>query len=236
MYRPGESGFTLIELLVVIVIIAILASMILPALGSAKLKAKRIKCASNMRQIGIALQLYADDNRDAFPATTHTDSIDQSWIQTLKPYLGKIDTIRICPADPLRQKRVEAGATSYILNEFLTVPERDPFGRVTSGAPTFTSLKSPSRTMSTFIISDAYLPSQQSDHTHSRSWLQGWKQVTSDISVDRFVAGKRHPEYTKGNANYLFVDGHVDAIKATQIKKWIDNKINFAQPPQNRKF
>lgn len=74
--RPWPArGFTLIELLVVIAIIGILASLLLPALGRSKEQAHKVTCLNNLRQMGIAIKLYADDRQGRFP-TKQVDEID----------------------------------------------------------------------------------------------------------------------------------------------------------------
>jgi prepilin-type N-terminal cleavage/methylation domain-containing protein len=94
--RPACRAFTLIELLVVIAIIAILASMLLPALSRAKESAYRIKCTNHMKELGISIQLYADDNNGFYPPRTSANR----WPTVLQDGYQNLSML-VCPTDAM---------------------------------------------------------------------------------------------------------------------------------------
>lgn len=233
-----RCAFTLIELLVVIAIIALLLSVILPAMRSAKMLARRLVSASNMRQTGIAIGFYADDNKGFFPLTTHTTSeMRQTWIYTLAPYLSDIDRIRICPADPLAQQRLAHNSTSYIVNEYMTPMYQ--FGRLVQ-AESFCNLHRLRRadlTITVFVGADSRSPADTGgDHAHSRSWFNAdsiddrWSAIRSDIQTDRYCTGRKADDNTRGTTLFLYADTRAEVIQAQDVKKLSDNNLNFAKP------
>ena len=143
-----RRGFTLIELLVVIAIIAILAAILFPVFARAREKAKQTSCLSNMKQMGTALMMYAQDYDERFPRyaayNTPTEVLDDVpdvlayWWQCVMPYMMNEQELA-CPADSNTTVRSGGDVDSrhnidYTINYFLPLDEmariETPAGRV----------------------------------------------------------------------------------------------------------
>jgi prepilin-type N-terminal cleavage/methylation domain-containing protein/prepilin-type processing-associated H-X9-DG protein len=128
-----RTGFTLIELLVVIAIIAILAAILFPVFAKAREQARKTSCLSNMKQLGLGLLMYAQDNDESLPITNYDrwNGVQSewgvnliTWNDLILPYV-KNDQIFICPSRPNDGKGETGGwgtltrAKGYAFNDYV---------------------------------------------------------------------------------------------------------------------
>lgn len=225
----SKKGFTLVELLVVIAMLTTLTSIGLLAIHKLREQSHMSACASNMRNIGLALHMHAMD-RGTYPDTTHSISADKAWIYQLESYLGKFDEIRVCPADPKKKQRLANKASSYILNNSVFVADIDEMSDEPERVFNKPSLlPDPANTILVFTISDRKPPYPGEDHTHSDHWTS-WPAVLRDISPDRHLRSPSK-DSTKGLSNYLYADLSVRNHTAIEIKKSITAGKNIGLIP-----
>ncbi|MGH7950521.1 MAG: prepilin-type N-terminal cleavage/methylation domain-containing protein [Limisphaerales bacterium] len=214
------NAFTLIELLVVIAIIAILAAMLLPVLAKSKLSAQCAVCQSNLRQLGMATQLYWSDNGgNCFQynlGTTNGGAITFYWFGwigngaegqrpfglstgVLYPYLNGSD-VRLCPSPVWSSPKFQLKGTnvifSYGYNLYLSPsPGKSPVN--------LTKIKSP---LDTALFADAaQVVTFQGNASPSNPLFQEFYYVDADEATAQF----RHSQ----RANVTFADGHVGMEK-----------------------
>ncbi len=214
--REGCSGFTLIELLVVIAIIGILAALLLPALARVKARGQVAICQNHLRQLGLALVMYADDYRGLFPARTDSSR----WPTQLKPIYRDLRVLT-CPNDvdktrrpappPSREPQPDSAKRSFIINGwndyFLDVLKLS-FGSIGGRSLPESALVKPSET----IVFGEKVTS--STHFYM-DCFEGQGNDVDQIERARHLPSGKPPN--SGYSNYAFADGSARLVKRGQL-------------------
>ena len=207
----GTAGVTLVELLVVIAIIALLLAVLIPSLGKARAGARRVACTGNLRQIYVAVDLYTGSYDGAYPCADDPISTEpfyclwmgRGWRSFVEPYLGgHIDvnnpSVLLCPADRTEPHTYESTSYAYSMAFYHSAAQIDAMAATSD---TYRNLK-PSISRKTTDVA----------------------QPAGKILIGEWFSNHYPVEQEKGwwnregRRNFLFADGQIRFLKATDIR------------------
>ena len=232
MFQRRRTAFTLIELLVVIAIIAILAAILFPVFATAREKARQTGCASNLKQLGIAMLQYSQDYDELLPCGTlgvssTRDGRGMGWAGQAYPYI-KTPGVLLCPDDthPASQPTWGELPISYAENENIVFQYSYANGwPVEQEIPT-TKLTAPSVTVLACEVAGSYYPNATDN---ASAMANGWDQPSWNCGTYRtgLIGGRAFNTSVTGDtsaihnngvgSNFLACDGHVKFLLGSKV-------------------
>ena len=209
-----RTGFTLIELLVVIAIIAILAAILFPVFARAREKARQSSCLSNLKQIGLAAVMYAQDydERFVFGFTYYYDSGGTEWLawfpNLLEPYI-KNQQIFVCPSHKQSYSFEQPWGTMYYSYGYNGLPDPGASNKALMGAGASSSLAEIEVPAGTIAFIDATWI--ELDHGAASSYDQFDFMGVGDGNISKI-----HND----GYNATYCDGHAKWGKRTKLSDW----------------
>lgn len=231
------QGFTLIELLVVIAIIAILAAILFPVFARAREKARQASCASNEKQLALAMLQYTQDYDESYPLSNLQSVAGQvGWANLLQPYVKSVSVYHCPDFDGVVETSLDQGAQTVTFNYNTVLGYGDDIGYetntlgISTGSQTQAALTAPSLTV---LFTEAF----PYDASSGRPWGNGytcsgrivanwdeanlWGNPCSNQAMDYDPLGYRPNDPVPrgavqvhgGGGNYAFTDGHVKWYK-----------------------
>ncbi len=217
-----SRGFTLIEVLVVVAVVAIMASLLLPALSRAKSSARRIQCLNQLRQLNLGISYYVLEHEQGFPHRGQGND----WLAAISKNLSPSDSLLICPEDKRKLGKLEkknakpdqplppkwmlrSKERSYVINGFSDAhfeATGDYLWKEESVIIKENQILHPSTTI---LLGEK-------NRDMPLMWLDVLPLGTDFLSLlteGRHMSGKGPEGYIQGSANYAFVDGHLEDIK-----------------------
>ncbi len=221
--RLPSKGFTLIEILIIIAIISILAAILLPVFARARENARKTSCLSNLKQLGMGVQMYAQDYDEKVPAAylywvpSNTNYLN-SWMQLVMPYVKNAQVCE-CPSYSAASIFTENGP-----NKQIRIPRQSYtalFTITTYAGRSLSEFTKPSETI--YGLDNKACSSGAARTAFPAAYCNGfyWGATAAEATtiMNRFISEAPH----LGGNNYFFVDGHA---------KWL-NRITVSQVVYN---